>query len=299
MLHGISCRDYERAAAAIPEAIGLSKSQVSKEFIKVSAEKLKEFEGRDVSKLDIVAVFLDGKTFSDDTMVIALAVTLDGAKIPIGFVQTETENDKAIGEFLSTLVRRGLKMDDGLLFVIDGSKGMESAIKKVFKKRAVIQRCQWHKRENVLSYLPKERHGYYRRKLRDAYHKHPGYDEAKVALMKIHAQLLYENQSAANSLAEGLEETLTLHCLGVFHLVGNSLKTTNGIENMNSLIEQRCGRVDYWKNSSQTHRWLVCALLDAEPRMNRLRGATHLPQLREALKKHLKLEHQQPLEKAA
>ena len=289
VLHGISCRNYEEAAEAIPGAIGVSKSTVSKQFVEASTVKLKEFHDRDLSGLDIVAIFLDGKTFSDDEMVIALGVTMKGKKVIIGFTQTDTENHKAVAEFLRTLTDRGLDASLGILTIIDGSKGFRKAIKKVFGKFAFIQRCQWHKRENVVSHLSKREQRRYRKNLQKAYQQST-YDDANKALMKIRKELSLRNQSAVASLDEGLEETLTLHSLGVFHLIGISFKTTNCIESINSLVEDKCARVDYWKNSNQKHRWLASALLDIEPRLRRVMGYKHLPLLREAMMKKLKLQ---------
>lgn len=288
VLFGVSCRNYEAASEAVPGAIGLSSSTVSRQFVEASAKYLKDFQERDLSQQDFVALFLDGKTFAEDTMVIALGVTITGEKVILGFVQTATENAKVIGNFLEELLERGLRIEEGLLVVIDGSKGIRSAVKKVFKGKALIQRCQWHKRENVLRYLPKSEQKSMRNKLQKAYEK-PTYEEAKSALEKIQDTLEDQNINAKNSLAEGLEETLTLHRLGVFALLGKSLKTTNCLESINSLVEKRCGKVNCWKNSSQKQRWLASALLDIEPRLNRVKGYKHLPILREQLKESLGL----------
>jgi len=288
VLFGVSCRNYEAAAEAVPGAIGLSSSTVSRQFVEASAKCLKDFQERDLSQQDFVVLFLDGKTFAEDTMVIALGVTITGEKVILGFVQIATENAKVIGNFLEELLERGLRIEEGLLVVIDGSKGIRSAVKKVFKGKVLIQRCQWHKRENVLRYLPKSEQISMRNKLQKAYEK-PTYEEAKSALEKIQDTLEDQNINAKNSLAEGLEETLTLHRLGVFALLGKSLKTTNCLESINSLVEKRCGKVNCWKNSSQKQRWLASALLDIEPRLNRVKGYKHLPILREQLKESLGL----------
>ena len=289
VLYGISCRNYEQAAMEIPGAIGVSGSSVSRQFIKASAAKLKEFQERDISKLDIVVLFLDGKRFAKDEMVIALGVTLSGEKRFLGFVQTGTENERALSMFLSSLIDRGLRVESGLLVVIDGSKGLRSSVSKVFKGNALVQRCQWHKRENVVSYLPKKEQGLWRRRLQKAYDR-PTYKEAKGLLSRIRLDLIEINESAVRSLDEGLEETLTLHRLGLFPLIGRSLKTTNIIESVNAQAEERCGRVDNWVNSNQKQRWLAAFLIDIEPRLNRLSGYRHLPALRDAIMKELKLD---------
>jgi transposase-like protein len=289
VLYGISSRNYERAAQEIPGAIGLSSSSVSRDFVEASAAKLREFQERDLSGLDVVVLFVDGKSFADDEMVIALGVVRGGEKPFLGFVQTETENERAVSQFLQSLVDRGLETSSGLLVVVDGSRGLLSAIRKVFRKRALIQRCQWHKRENVVSYLPKSQQAYWRRQLQHAYDR-PTYDEAKRELLKIRAQLQEINDSAVRSLDDGFEETLTLHRLGLYGVLGRSLKTTNILESVNSQAEERCCRVDYWQNSSQKQRWLAAALLDIEPRLRKLVGYRHLPKLQAAIGKELKLE---------
>ena len=298
VLYGISCRNYEAAAAAIPGAIGLSSSSVSRAFVEASAERLRAFQDRDLSGEDIVTLFLDGKTFADSTMVVALGVTLAGEKRFLGFVETDTESEKVLTPFLRSLLERGLDVSAGLLVVIDGSKGLRSAVNKVLRDRAVVLRCQWHKRENVVRYLPKKEQVTWRRRLQRAYER-PSYAEARAALEALHAELEQQNQSAAASLAEGLEETLTLHQLGVYGVLGRSFKTTNCLESANALVEERCVKVDSWKNSMQKHRWLATALLDIEPRLRKVKGFRHLPKLREAIQRELKIEIEQLVEEVA
>jgi transposase-like protein len=292
VLYGISCRNYEAAARAIPGAIGLSSSSVSRSFIEASAAKLKEFQERDLRNERYVALFLDGKSFADATLVIALGVTSDGSKRFLGFVETDTENEKVLTPFLRTLVERGLDPSQGLLVVIDGGKGLRSAVRQVFQKKALVQRCMWHKRENVVSHLAKSEQASWRRRLQRAYDR-PTYKEAHAELTKLHRELEDRNQSAAASLAEGLEETLTLHRLGVYELLGKSFKTTNCMESANALVEERCARVDSWKTSHQRHRWLATALLDIEPRLRRVKGHRHLPKLEAALRRALNIKEQQ------
>jgi putative transposase len=289
VLYGISCRNYEAAADSIPGAIGLSSSTVSRGFIQASAAKLRELQERDLSGEDVVALFLDGKTFADETMVVALGITISGEKRFLGFVETDTENAKVLTPFLRSLIERGLDISQGLLVILDGGKGLRAAVKKAFRNRAVVQRCQWHKRENVISYLSKSEQAQWRKRLQRAYNR-PEYEEAQAALEKLLGELEDRNQSAAGSLKEGLKETLTLHRLGVYGVLGRSLKTTNCLESVNALVEERCAKVDHWKNSSQRQRWLATALVDIEPRLRKVMGCRHLPKLREALKRELKIE---------
>ncbi len=284
VLRGMSCRDYEACAETVPGAIGLSPSTVSRQFIDASAEKLRELQERDLSGFDFVALFLDGKTFADDGMVTALGVTIDGRKIILGFVQAGSENESVLTNFLRELVDRGLCADAGLLVVLDGGKGLRAAVKRAFKNKAAVQRCQWHKRENVVSYLPKAEQAAWRRRLQRAYAR-PTYAEAKAALLRIRDELREVNLDAARSLEEGFEETLTLHRLGLYAILGRSLKTTNCLESVFGQVENRCGKVSYWKNSSQKQRWLASSLLDIEPRLRTIQGYKHLGQLREALQR--------------
>jgi putative transposase len=288
VLYGISCRNYETAAESIPGALGLSSSTVSRSFVGSSAAKLKEFQDRDLSKDRYIALFLDGKTFADTMLVIALGVTRSGEKRFLGFVETDTENERVLTPFLRSLLERGLDVSAGLLVVLDGAKGLRAAVNQAFKKRALVQRCMWHKRENVVGYLPKGEQATWRRRLQRAYDR-PTYLEAKAELTKLLRELEQRNQSAAASLAEGMEETLTLHRLGVYAIVGLSFKTTNCLESANAQIEERCSKVDAWKNSSQRHRWLATALLDIEPRWRRVRGCQHLPKLETAIARALKI----------
>ena len=169
---------------------------------------------------------------------------------------------------------------------------------RAFPAHALVHRCQWHKRENVVSYLPKSEQGDWRRRLQRAYHR-PTYPAALAALEQLHGELDDRNQSAAGSLAEGLDETLTLHRLSVYAVLGRSFKTTNCLESVNALVEERCAKVDQWKNSSQRQRWLATALVDIEPRLRKVVGYRHLPKLREALQRELKIERKTPNTKAA
>ena len=298
VLYGISCRNYAAAAEAIPRAIGLSGSTVSRAFIQASATKLRERQERDLSGEDVVALVLDGKTFAEATMVVALGIAMTGGKRFLGVVETDTENEKVLTPFLRSLVERGLDVSQGLLVIVDGGKGLRAVVRKAFRHRALVHRCQWHKRENVVSYLAKSEQPVWRQRLQRAYNR-PEYDEALAALKSLQHELEDRNQSAAGSLAEGLDETLTLHRLGVYGVLGRSLKTTNGLESINALIEERCAKVDHWQHSSQRHRWLATALLDIEPRLRKVMGYRHLPRLRDALKRELKIDTTTSTKKAA
>jgi transposase-like protein len=288
VLKGISCRNYEACAQAVPEAFGISASSVSRRFIKATARKLTQFQERSLEELDIVALFVDGKAFAEQQMVVALGVTLDGQKIPLGFVETTTENERACRGLIQDLIRRGLRYDKGLLVLMDGSKGLYNAVMKALKGYVCIHRCQWHKRENVISYLPKRERSRMRAKLQKAYDKDT-YEEARAALNALKPELALMNQSALASLEEGLEETLTLHRLGMIPFLKRSFRTTNCLEALNSMAGDLTHNVKRWTNSSQRHRWFAAALLDIQPRLRRINGYQHLPLLRQALQHDLKL----------
>jgi transposase-like protein len=254
VLHGLSCRQYEACAEAVPEAFGLSASSVSRRFIRASAQALKTFTARRLEQDDVVGLVLDGKTFAEDRMVLALGILRTGEKKLLGVVQTATENAAVCTAFLRGLVERGLRTDQGLLCVIDGAKGLRKAIQTVFGRQAVVQRCQ------------------------------------RAALLALRRELRLVNRSAAASLEEGLEETLTRHRLDVFGALGHSLKTTNALESLHAHLGQLTDKVDRWRTSEQKHRWVASALLAIEPRLNRIKGYRHLPQLQAALQREIQRE---------
>ena len=287
ILAGLSCRDYERCAEAVPEAFGLSAASVSRRYVQASGRQLQAFHQRSLAEYEVVALFLDGKTFAEDTMVIALGVTQAGRKVLLGFVQSGTENAQTCTALLTELVARGLRVGDGVLVVIDGGKGLHRAVETAFGPTAAVQRCQWHKREGVVAYLPWAQQRRFRSKLQAAY-RQPTYAKAKAALLRIRQELVPLNLSAARSLDEGLEETLTLHRLGLAPALGLSFSTTNCLESVNALVEQRTGKIDHWTNSDQKQRWLAVALLEIEPRLRRVKGLQHLGALRRALQQHMK-----------
>ena len=291
VLLGLSCSRYEETARTIPEAFGISRSTVSRRTIRASARKLQALMSRPLDQDDFVAVFMDGKSFAEDGMVLAVGITMEGEKRLLGFVQAATEKESVIAEFFERLMERGLDYRQGLLWIVDGSKGLLAAIRSVFNGYALIQRCQWHKRENVVGYLPKSEQKKFRSKLQAAYEQ-PTYAEAAEALARIHKELHVLNQSAAASLEEGLEETLTLHRLGLFEKLGRSFKTTNVIESIQARLGQYTDKVDYWRNSDQKQRWVAAALSDLEPRLRRVKGMKYLPELRLAIQRKLGIQNQ-------
>jgi len=282
VLSGLSTRDYQHVIEGLLDSFGLSPSSISARFIEVSSARLEAFQKRDLSHHDFVALFIDGKSLAKEQMVIVLGVTVKGDKIPLGFIQTHSENALAIKQLLTEIVGRGLSYQDGLLCVLDGAKGLHKAVREVFGDYALIQRCRWHKRENVLSYLNETVKDSYRRRISRAYHAET-LEDAKKQLQAIIKDLRVENLSAAHSLEEGLEETLTLHRLGLDEEFGRSFATTNCIENVNSLMEKHIGKVKYWKNSDQRHRWVACALLEIEKRLRKVDNHKNLQQFKDKI----------------
>lgn len=283
LINGISTRKYEKAALEVPATFGIKKSSISRKFIRASARKLKECLERDLSGYDIVSIFIDGKGFAENEVIIALGITLTGEKVVLSFIESSTENHVVCRDFINGLINRGLNTDNEILFVIDGAKGIYKGIKSALSDKAVIQRCQWHKRENVVEYLDKKHRPAFRRKLQAAYEQ-PTYEAAKKKLNLVKKELAILNQSAVRSLEEGIEETLTLHRLGMFPKLGISFKTTNCIENIMRQVGIYTDRVSYWKNSDQRQRWVGTALQEIEPNLRTVRGYRHLKALREAMK---------------
>jgi transposase-like protein len=291
ILLGLSQRDYGRVAGAFVDGFGLSQASVSRSFQERSRKALKAFEQRPLAEEDFVALWIDGKYLAGVQMVICLGLTIDGRKLPLGFVETTTENSEAVKGLFQNLISRGFCFNKGLLCVVDGAKGLFKAVREVFGEYAEVQRCQWHKRENVVSYLPEKDQSTYRRRLQQAYQK-SSYEEAKSSLMEILAELERVNRSAANSLMEGMEETLTLHRLGLFEQLGKSLKTTNCIENLNSQLGKYIRRVKRWMDSDQRQRWVAMAMLEIEAKMRRIDHPEHLALLREALHQSIQQKQQ-------
>ena len=282
VINGIAQGKYEKAATQVPETFGIKKTAVCRRFIRASGKRLREFLERDLSAHDIVAVFMDGKTFAENSIVIALGITIGGDKILLGFVETNTENHRVCLDFINGLKDRGLRMESEILFVVDGGKGLYKGIKEVMGDKAIVQRCQWHKRENVMKYLLESRKPYFRRRLQAAYEQ-PTYEKAKARLMAIRRELSLINESAVGSLDEGLEETLTLHRLGLFEKLGRSFKTTNCLENVNKGLARYTDRVDRWHNSNQRQRWVATAMVEIEPGLNKVQGYKFLGELRRAM----------------
>jgi putative transposase len=288
---GLSQHDYKQVVQMAAESFGLSQPTVSRAFIEESGKVLEEFEKRDLGLYDFVALILDGKYLARENIVIALGITITGVKVPLGFIQTTSENSKAVKGLLKNLIGRKFRFSEGILTVIDGSKGLRKAVEEVFGEFNLTQRCQWHKREDVVSYLREEEKDSFRGKLQRAYSE-PDYETARSKLLEIRDELKKINRSAANSLEEGLEETLTVHRLGLVEELGRSFTTTNLIENLNSRLASYLRRIKRWVNPEMKSRWIATALIEIECRMRRVNNYEKLHLLRTALKTELKLKQQ-------
>jgi len=296
LLNGLSTHRYRECAELTPEVFGISASNLSRRFKYASSVKLKQLQERRLDKYDFVAIFVDGKRFAEDGLMIILGITAQGQKIVLGIEQMATENHRPISRAFEKLIDRGLHYNEGLLFTIDGSKGIEKAIREIFPTCAVIQRCLYHKIENVVSYLPKGMQGIWRAKLRAAY-KHTRYEAAQTVSMKLYDELYDINPSAASSLKEGLEETLTLHRLELYGDLGRSLSSTNCIESIMSQLGQYTDKVDRWRGGSHLQRWAASGLLALEPRLRKIRGFRCLNLLKIKLREEVMMrQKKQPLE---
>lgn len=288
ILLGLSQRDYGKINKTITESFGISQSSISRKFIEESSKELEMYENRDLSRYDFIALMIDGKYLAKEQIVIAMGITMSGDKLLLGFIESTTENSTAVKGLLKNLLDRNFRFEEGLLCVLDGSKGLIKAVKEVFGKYCLIQRCQWHKRENVVSYLNEKDEVTFRARLQSAYNQ-PTYEEAKTKLMEIINDLERINRTAANSLREGLEETLTLHRLGLTVELGKSLNTTNSIENVNSKLASYLRKIKYWKTPDMLARWVAMGLIESELRMRKINNYQKLYLLRDTLKKELKL----------
>ena len=280
---GVSMRDYEKAVDGVCEGYGIRKSSVSRHWKAISTKKLGEFMERRLDDLDLVVILIDGIHFDDRVLAVSLGVSSDGSKHVLGLWQGATENTQVCKELLNDMIRRGLNAEQRYLFVLDGSKALHKAVTSVFGDNARIQRCQVHKRQNVLSHLPKRYHFTFRNRLKIAWDM-TTYADAKEELKKIIQELKEVNESAARSLEEGLEETLTLHRLGVPASLRRSLRSTNLIESCFSSTRKFCRNVKHWRNGNMVLRWGGTMLNEAEKRFRRVKGSRSMQSVIAALR---------------
>jgi transposase-like protein len=278
LMLGLSTRKYGQAVREFREAYGLEKSAISEHFIEASRKKLKEMMERRLDKTRLCALLIDATPFQGQQLVAALGIGEDGRKTILGIRQGATENATVVGELLGDLVERGLDFTAPRLYVLDGGKALTAAVKKYAGESAAIQRCQVHKRRNVLDHLTDEQKPAVAKKLNAAYALED-YAAAKQALSTLHRELMDLNPSAARSLEEGMEQTLTVHRLRLPMPLRKTMASTNVIESAFSIVEQVCKNVKRWHDGDQRERWVGSGLLVAEKQFRRVQGYKQIPAL--------------------
>jgi transposase-like protein len=284
---GVSTRGYERSLDPVEpeiEARGASKSNASRGLIDATTEKLAEFVSRPLSDVDLCAMFIDGIEIAGRSILVALGVTIDGTKVPLGIWGGSTENHVIATALLQNLIERGLRVEASMLFVIDGGKGLRKALKDVFGNRAIVQRCQVHKLRNVRDHLDEARRAYVARQMRDAYASATA-STAKRRLLQLASWLEANGEdSAAASLREGLDETLTVLNLNLPKTLVRSFSTTNAIENLNGTLRRVTRNVKRWRDEAMIRRWVALAVAEAQRGFRRVKGYRGMSALVTALR---------------
>lgn len=281
LIAGVSTRRYEHVIPEMAETVGVSKSQVSREAIDAGERLLKELAERDFSKLDILAVWIDGIQLGPYHVICAVGVDDQGHKHVLGIREGATENAVVASSLLEDLVKRGLDPQRRRLFVIDGSKALRKAIDQVFGDKTPVQRCRNHKLRNVLGHLPESQHDQARSTFKAAFKLDMKEGTAKIE--QYATWLEREWPSAAGSLREGLAEMFTINRLGLPSELRRCLGTTNLIDNGHSALRDRVRRVRHWQSGSMALRWAAAALDAISQGFRRIMGYRHLWMLKAAL----------------
>lgn len=287
IVRGVSTRNYEGLIDGICDGYGVRRSSVSRHWKAASAKELDQLVRFPLGDLDIPVIMIDGVGFHEHLLIVALGVLADGRKRIVGLWQGATENAQLCKDLLADLVDRGLAADRRRLFVLDGAKALHKAVKATFGTNALIQRCTVHKMRNVLSYLPKEYHPGVTQRLRAAWGMND-YRDAKKLLQKTVKYLQGISASAAASLEEGLEETLTLHLLDLPDVLRKTLRSTNAIESCFSRTRELCKNVKYWRDGAMAERWAGTMLLVAQKSFRRIKGFREMRTLLSALNRNRK-----------
>src|SRR5215469_14075517 len=278
LMLGLSTRKYGEAVRQFTESYGLEKSANSEHFIEASRAKLQEMMERRLDKTRLCALLIDATPFQGQQIVAALGIDEYGRKTILGIRQGATENATVVGELLGDLVERGLDFSEPRLYILDGGKALSTAVRRHAGESAAIQRCQVHKRRNVLDHLTDEQKPAIAKKLNSAYALED-YAAAKQALQTLHRELMDLNPSAARSLGEGMEETLTIHRLKLPTQLRKTMASTNVIESAFSIVEQVCKNVKRWHGGDQRERWVGSGLLVAEKQFRRITAYKLIPVL--------------------
>ena len=273
----VSTRKYARVMYRCADEMGISRSAVSRHFIKESAQALAKLMDRDFSKTDLVAIYVDGIIVAGHHLIAAIGVDATGVKQMLGIVSGSSENAKVVKDLLGSLAQRGVDMNLPRLWVIDGSKALRSGIEQVCGEAAHVQRCRIHKIRNVAERLPKAKAAQTRWVMSQAF---KGDAAAGIQKLKAHAKHLQaQHPDAAGSLLEGLEELFTINRLGVTGELARCLATTNVIESPNSVVRRVSGRVTNYRDVAMAMRWTAAGFLEAEKSFRRLRGHQHIAAL--------------------
>ncbi len=282
---GVSTRRYGSTQEPVPLAHkpkAASKSAVSRRFVQLSQEQLAQWLVRPIGELDLPVVMIDGIHFRDRVILLALGFDAQGNKHVLGLREGSTEATRVVASLLSDLIERGLDAERVRLWVIDGGKALRKAITQTFGSLAIVQRCQEHKRRNVVEHLPEDMHASVKRALKDAWSLTDA-DLARRQLSRLASSLQAKHPGAAASLREGLEETLTVQALGITGSLYRTLRTTNPIENLNSSVARYCRNVKRWGDGQMVLRWVASSLSDAASRMRKLRGCSQMRTLLKTL----------------
>jgi len=278
MMRGLSTRNYGAVVKDFHNSYGIEKSAVSENFIEARREKVKELMERPLGELKLCAVLIDGTPFKDRQIIVALGIGCDGTKTVLGIREGATENMAVVNALLSELVERGLDFSTPRLYILDGGKALHAAVRRHAGEAAFIQRCQVHKKRNVVDHLPEEHKADVKKKLQNAYAM-VDYTEAKRALERLHRELMDLNPSAARSLEEGMEETLTVHKLRIPTQLRRTLCCTNVIESAFSIVDTVCRNVKRWRPGDQIERWVGSGLWVAERQFRKVIGHRQIPLL--------------------
>ncbi|WP_461367830.1 IS256 family transposase [Candidatus Darwinibacter acetoxidans] len=282
LMKGVSTRNYKEILPEMAETVGVSKSQISREFVAASEEQIKALCERRFDDVDILAIYLDGIQFNDCHVIVALGVDSGGCKHVLGIREGASENKQVVMDLLTDMVERGVGPDRLRLFVIDGSKALRQAIDAVYGSKNPVQRCRNHKIRNVMDYLPEDQKDQVKSAMTAAFLLDA--DKGTARLKQLAKWLEQEYPSAAASLLEGLDEMFTLNRLGLPSSLRRCLATTNVIESPNGGIRSRTGRVKNWRDHAMVVRWVAASLLDMEKRFRRIMGYQQLWMLDAKLK---------------
>jgi len=291
LIRGISTRRFAEGVEDFVKGHGISASTISRHMVKATARKVEELFSRSLASLDLVVLMIDGVEIAGHTVIIALGIDTKGIKHILGLRQGATENTAVAKGLLEELLERGLAVDRPLLVVIDGAKALRKAVLDVLGAQTLVQRCTVHKKRNVLEHLSKSDRSWVSRRMSQAYEQRTE-EKARRALVAIAEQLERINPSAAKSLMEGLDETLTVHRLEIPDALRRSLRSTNIIESANNGVRDRSRNVKRWRDGMQVERWTAAALLETEKKFRRIKGCAHIPVLVTALENCPKQETQ-------